>query len=148
MSTTHRCPHCGAMVPKNARFCQECGREPRGKKSRVPAKTAGIVATALIVLAGTIFGALQLGEPQAPPRNTAKEPPIQIMGAGQMPVWLLSADRQIQEDYIWAASHLEELQYIPCYCGCTPFGHADNFGCYFKRNGQGTITGYDDHAVG
>lgn len=148
MSTTHRCPHCGAAVPKSARFCQDCGRDTASKKSGVPAKTAAIVATALIVLAGAIFGGLQLAEPQAPTPSAAKEHPTQIMGAGQMPVWLLSADRQIQEDYIWAASHLEELQYIPCYCGCTPFGHTDNFSCYFKRNEKGAITAYDNHAVG
>lgn len=148
MSTTHRCPHCGAAVPGKAQFCQECGGETTGSRKRFSTRTIGVLLMALVVLAGATFAGLQMAGPKSPATDTAQGHPTQIMGAGQMPVWLLSADRQIQNDYVWASSHLEELQYIPCYCGCGSFGHTDNYSCYFKRDQQAAITGYDNHAVG
>lgn len=61
-----------------------------------------------------------------------------------MPSWLAEADPLIKTEYIWAASHLQELQYIPCYCGCFEGdGHTDNFACYFDRDERGKITGYN-----
>lgn len=148
MSKINRCPHCGGSVPGKARFCQSCGKDvTRGKA--LPTRLIALVLTVVIVLAGVGFAGLHLARPKAPgATESPKERPTQIAGAGQMPVWLLSADHQVQDDYVWAAAHLAELQYMPCYCGCGAFGHGDNFGCYFKRNQDGTITGYDNHAVG
>lgn len=82
-----------------------------------------------------------------------KEPPIDptataIAGAPPMPDWLATADPLIKTEYIWAAAHHDELQYIPCYCGCAHDGHTDNFACYFDRDQSGTITGYDAMSYG
>jgi len=60
-----------------------------------------------------------------------------------MPDWLVKADPLIKTEYIWASGHLAELQYIPCYCGCSHDGHTDNFACYYDRDQSGRITGYD-----
>jgi hypothetical protein len=61
-----------------------------------------------------------------------------------MPDWLMTANSGIKTEYTWAASHMAELQYMPCCCGCGQSGHADNFSCYCKRDGDGKITAYDD----
>lgn len=149
MSTTERCPHCGKAVPPDARFCQECGGDVT-KGRGLPARPFALAVTALILIALIALAGLQLTRPR--PQQAAspagKERPTQIAGAGQMPTWLLTADRSVVDDYVWASSHLAELQYIPCYCGCGSVGHTDNYSCYFKRDRSGKITGYDDHAIG
>lgn len=150
MSNTQRCPHCGRAVPTAARFCQGCGGDVTGGKGR-SAKTIVSVVAVLIAVGVLAFAGIQLTKPKSEPvaAPAKKERPTQIAGAGQMPMWLLSSDQQVQDDYIWAASHLEELQYIPCYCGCyESAGHTDNYACYFKRDATGKITSYDNHAVG
>lgn len=151
MSNTKRCPNCGRAVPAGARFCQGCGGDmTRGKG--LSTRSIALVVTALIAVSVLAYAGAQLTRPKAPTptaSQTKKERPTQIAGAGQMPMWLLSADLQVEEDYTWAASHHDELQYIPCYCGCyMNAGHTDNFACYFKRKQDGSIAGYDNHAVG
>ena len=74
--------------------------------------------------------------------------PDTIPGAPPMPDWLKTASPLTQTEYAWAASHLKELQYIPCYCGCGGDGHTDNFSCYYRRDAAGKITGYDQMSLG
>jgi len=58
-------------------------------------------------------------------------------------------DKSVIADYTWAAAHHDELQYFPCFCGCDKSaGHASNSSCYFKRDGNGQITAYDQHSYG
>ncbi len=46
-----------------------------------------------------------------------------------------------------AVDHGDELQYIPCTCGCTRFGHKSNRDCYIKAfNKDGTLT-FTSHAA-
>jgi hypothetical protein len=63
------------------------------------------------------------------------------------PVWMPTATPSLQKAYAFAASHYEELRFIPCYCGCDG-QHKDNFECYYKHDGTGTITGFEEHAYG
>lgn len=77
----------------------------------------------------------------------AREPAVSIE-LPPTPAWLATADKAIQADYTWAAAHHDELQHIPCYCGCGNIGHTSNSTCYFTRDAAGTITGYEQHAVG
>lgn len=65
----------------------------------------------------------------------------------EQPVWMPTAPPSLKELYAFAAQHREELQYIPCYCGCAP-GHKDNFECYWKHNGDGIPTAYEEHSYG
>lgn len=102
-----------------------------------------IIIAAALVLALFAAQGCSKPEPEAPidPSATA------IAGAPAMPDWLAKADPLIKTEYIWAAAHLKELQYIPCYCGCQHDGHTDNFACYYDRDGNGAITDYDGMAV-
>jgi hypothetical protein len=64
----------------------------------------------------------------------------------QQPVWMPTAPQSLKEIYAFAYQHQEELQYIPCYCGCAP-GHKDNYECYWKRDENGALV-YEEHAYG
>jgi hypothetical protein len=54
----------------------------------------------------------------------------------------------VQEAYRFAIANPDELQYIPCYCGCGRMGHTSVRSCYVKKdNPDGSLT-FDDHALG
>lgn len=99
-------------------------------------------AVAVVVLVGA---ALAIMRPNAAQKAEVPIDPnaTSIADAPPMPAWLAKADPLIKTEYIWASTHLAELQYIPCYCGCGHDGHTDNFACYFDRDKSGSITGYD-----
>lgn len=58
---------------------------------------------------------------------------------GQRP-YFVDTD-EIERLYRYALEHGDELQYIPCFCGCGRFGHKNNQDCYIKSfNPDGTVT--------
>jgi uncharacterized integral membrane protein len=159
-----QCPKCGANVPNGSRFCQSCGATVAGtaaksvKRSGAPSQWMILMAGALVVilLGGlAMFGINRakmakqhdMAENPAPAGTAAAQTSIE--GAGPMPDWLMKADKLVIADYKWAASHHDELQYFPCFCGCDKSaGHASNSSCYFKRDASGQITAYDSHSYG
>lgn len=54
--------------------------------------------------------------------------------AGIWPTFMVAMNAQVKDAYLYAATHPEILQYIPCYCGCGAAthngGHSDNERCY------------------
>lgn len=49
--------------------------------------------------------------------------------------------------YAYAVEHGDELQYVPCFCGCYRYGHKDNLDCYVKAtHTDGTLT-FTSHAA-
>lgn len=80
----------------------------------------------------------------------APVPPVvtEIPGAGPMPQWLMEAAPAVQAEYHWAAAHHEELQHIPCYCGCDQIDHGSDADCFFQWQEDGTIAAYERHASG
>jgi hypothetical protein len=70
---------------------------------------------------------------------------VQTLPPGQVPQFATTAD--IQRLYRYAVEHGDELQYIPCFCGCYRFGHTSNRDCYIKAfNRDGTLT-FTSHAA-
>jgi hypothetical protein len=70
---------------------------------------------------------------------------VQTLPRGQLPVFAGTGDTA--ELYRYAVERGDELQYIPCFCGCARFGHASNRDCYIKAfNGDGTLT-FTSHAA-
>ena len=58
-----------------------------------------------------------------------------------------SKEYEIERLYRYALEHGDELQYIPCFCGCGRFGHRNNQDCYIKSfNRDGTVT-FTSHAA-
>lgn len=70
---------------------------------------------------------------------------VQTLPRGQLPVFAGSGE--IRDLYRYAVEHGDELQYIPCFCGCGRLGHEHNRDCYIKRfNTDGTLT-FTSHAA-
>lgn len=70
---------------------------------------------------------------------------VQTLPKGKLPQFAETAD--VQRLYRFAVEHGEELQYIPCFCGCYRFGHTSNRECYVKAlNANGTVT-FTSHAA-
>jgi hypothetical protein len=68
---------------------------------------------------------------------------VQTLPKGQLPVFAGTAETQ--KLYRYAVEHGDELQYVPCFCGCGRFGHASNRDCYvkaFNRDGTRTFTSH------
>jgi hypothetical protein len=69
---------------------------------------------------------------------------VQTLARGQYPVFAGSGEIAL---YRYAVDHGDELQYIPCFCGCVRFGHKSNRDCYIKAvKTDGTLT-FTSHAV-
>jgi len=63
---------------------------------------------------------------------------VQTLPKGQLPVF--AGTGEIEGLYRYAVEHGDELQYIPCFCGCARFGHRSNRDCYIKAfNAAGTL---------
>jgi hypothetical protein len=70
---------------------------------------------------------------------------VQTLPRGQLPEFASTAD--LQRLYRYAVEHGDELEYIPCFCGCYRFGHKSNHDCYIKAEGaDGTLT-FTSHAA-
>ena len=70
---------------------------------------------------------------------------VQTLPRGQWPQF--AGTDEIQRLYRYALEHGDELQYIPCFCGCGRFGHKNNQDCYIKSsNPDGTVT-FTSHAA-
>ena len=70
---------------------------------------------------------------------------VQALPRGQLPVF--AGTGEPRELYRYAVEHGDELQYIPCVCGCGRFGHTSNRDCYVKAfNTDGTLT-FTSHAA-
>jgi hypothetical protein len=70
---------------------------------------------------------------------------VQRLPKGQLPQFTMTADTRRM--YRYAVDHGDELQYMPCFCGCYRFGHNSNRDCYVKSfNADGTVT-FTSHAA-
>jgi hypothetical protein len=72
---------------------------------------------------------------------------VQTLPKGQLPDFAGPSLPDIHRLYAYAVEHGDELQYIPCTCGCARFGHKSNRDCYIKSfNKDGTLT-FTSHAA-
>jgi hypothetical protein len=95
------------------------------------------------------FGAWQLleGRPVAagPVTRDAIGDQVQTLPRGQYPEFAETGE--IRDLYRYAVERGDELQYMPCFCGCGRFGHKSNRDCYVKAvNRDGTLT-FTSHAA-
>ena len=63
----------------------------------------------------------------------------------EMPDYVQSAPREVQEAYRFAVKNPDLLKQIPCFCGCNAMGHMNNLDCYVDEFGQ--INEFDNHAA-
>ena len=72
---------------------------------------------------------------------------VQRVPKGQLPDFAGPSLPDIHRLYAYAVERGDELQYIPCFCGCGRFGHKSNRECYIKAfNSDGTLT-FTSHAA-
>ena len=72
---------------------------------------------------------------------------VQTLPRGQLPDFAGPGTPGIRALYQYAVEHKDELQYVPCFCGCARFGHRSNRDCYVKAfNRDGSVT-YTSHAA-
>lgn len=70
---------------------------------------------------------------------------VQTLPKGQLPGF--AGPPNIRVAYRYAVERGDDLQYIPCFCGCARFGHKNNRDCYVKAfNTDGTLT-FTSHAA-
>jgi hypothetical protein len=70
---------------------------------------------------------------------------VQTLSKGELPEFARTPDTR--RLYQYAVDHGDELQYIPCTCGCVRVGHKSNRDCYIKSfNNDGTLT-FTSHAA-
>jgi hypothetical protein len=72
---------------------------------------------------------------------------VQTVPKGRLPDFAGPSLPDIHRLYAYAVEHGDEMQYIPCTCGCARFGHKSNRDCYVKSfNRDGTLT-FTSHAA-
>jgi hypothetical protein len=108
----------------------------------------GAAATAIGTLAAWQLG--PTGSEMAPPAEApvttdAIGDRVQTPQRGQLPVFV--GRGEIARLYRYAVENGDELQFIPCFCGCARSGHESNRDCYIKSfNPDGTLT-FTSHAA-
>lgn len=71
----------------------------------------------------------------------------QTLPRRETPQFATSRGLNVQELYRFAVEQGQDLESIPCYCGCGGIGHRSNRACYIKNeNRDGTVT-YTSHAA-
>ena len=104
----------------------------------------GAGATAIVAVAAWQMRAAVSGT-AAPVTIDAIGDEVQRLPRGQTPVF--AGTGEIRGLYRYAVEHGDDLQYIPCFCGCGRFGHKSNRDCYIKAfNADGTLT-FTSHAA-
>ena len=99
---------------------------------------AGVVAAAIAASQQSLAG---------PVTTDAVGDRVQRLPKEQLPDFAGPNLPDIHRLYAYAVEHGDELQYIPCTCGCFRFGHKSNRECYVKSfNGDGTLT-FTSHAA-
>lgn len=73
---------------------------------------------------------------------------IELADPAVLPDFVRSAPDSVQEAYLFAVAHPDDLSHQPCYCGCGPMGHESNLGCFVSEfSDDGSII-FDSHATG
>jgi len=65
-----------------------------------------------------------------------------------LPEFVQSAPSAVQEAYLFAIAHPEDLSHQPCYCGCGSMGHESNLNCFIEDIAPGGTITFDTHAIG
>jgi len=99
---------------------------------------AAVMASALVAPRPSVGG---------PVTTDAIGDQVQRLPKGQLPDFAGPNLPDIRRLYAYAVEHGDELQYIPCTCGCGRVGHKSNRDCYIKAfNNDGTLT-FTSHAA-
>jgi hypothetical protein len=104
--------------------------------------------TVIYTLALTAAGLVPLGRAVAGPVITDHiGDRVQRVPKGGLPEFVELRNGAVRRLYQYAVDHGDELQYMPCTCGCVRFGHKNNRDCYIKSvQPDGSLT-FTSHAA-
>lgn len=128
-------------------------------------RNKGTVA-ALMLSAVLILGGCSADKAEEPPKQTPKAGAEQAHEHGaqsqlpngdlrevtaskdKLPEFLNSQSKEIQMVYALAAQVSDELEYVPCYCGCgESAGHKSNLNCFINEIRDDGSVEWDDHGT-
>lgn len=98
------------------------------------------------ILAGGVLAAPRR-LPAGPVTTDAIGDQVQTLPKGQLPAFAGPGTPDIRRLYQYAVEHGDELQYIPCFCGCARFGHKSNRDCYIKATRADGSRTFTSHAA-
>jgi hypothetical protein len=84
----------------------------------------------------------------AAPRATTPPPTsgqLARPATDEWPTAFWQAASSAQTAYRYAVGHRDELQFVPCYCGCGADGHRSNWDCYVDELRPDGEVLLDDH---
>ena len=73
---------------------------------------------------------------------------IHMGSVADLPLAMAKAPARVRDSYRFAMTNPDPLKNVPCYCGCAPLGHKDNYDCYIKGADADGKFIFDDHALG
>ena len=114
----------------------------KGARGRTtPRRGRGInpLYVAIPIVAVLLISSVALLATRAKPAGTARAP--------QLPAWVQAGGPKAGRAYAQAVAHRDELQYIPCYCGCENVGHVSVADCYIADVADDGTIAYDPHAA-
>lgn len=68
--------------------------------------------------------------------------------AMNMPDFVQNAPARVKEAYAYAVSNPDDLDAVPCYCGCGKMGHKSNLSCFIQSGSKDAQPVYEPHASG
>jgi hypothetical protein len=75
-------------------------------------------------------------------------PAVTLADKSLMPEVVMMQRKSVQEAYRFAVAQPEDLETIPCYCGCVGLNHRNNLECYLKPESTPEALIFDNHALG
>ncbi|MBX3063649.1 MAG: hypothetical protein KF726_11770 [Anaerolineae bacterium] len=63
----------------------------------------------------------------------------------ELPDYVKKASLEVQTAYEFALTHPEALKTIPCYCGCSSWGHKSILECYVKPSSTDANIDFEEH---
>ena len=65
-----------------------------------------------------------------------------------MAIEVQNAPERVSEAYRFAVANPEATKNVPCFCGCGPIGHTNNYDCYVQDAPNNGAVVFDPHALG
>jgi hypothetical protein len=102
-------------------------------------KSTALLGALLVVAGGLGISACAGSDGQA----------MDLGGVSVLPDFVQAAPDSMQEAYLFAASHPEDLSHQPCYCGCGQMKqHESNLSCFISDIAEDGAITFDSHAMG
>lgn len=79
---------------------------------------------------------------------TKTEHELHLAAVSDLPIEMQHAPQPTREAYQFAVTNPNALKNVPCFCGCAPLGHTNNYDCYIKGASNNEKIIFDAHALG